>query len=145
MNPQEITALVSALQIIAKVLGALGVPGLLALAFSGPAVVLVVILVLEHGRSRRMEQMHKEFRGDMSSMVECHRKETAQILDAYRTDTQSVCRELGKEHAEAVRFYNDNVELVKDYERVADALQTLVVNNTRAVERLVTIIEARNK
>ena len=51
--------------------------------------------------------------------------------------------EIGKEHAEVVNFYNDNVELVRGYNRMADAMQTLVVNNTRALERLVTIIETR--
>lgn len=144
MNPQEIQTLVSAAQTIAAVLSGLGVPGLLALGLAAPAAVLVSVMALEHFRAVRMEQMHREFREDMAVLVEAHRKETSQILDAYRADTQSVCRELGKEHAEAVRFYNDNVELVKDYERMADALQALVVNNTRAVERLITIVEARH-
>lgn len=145
MNPQEITALVSALQVIAKVLESLGVPGLLGLALSGPALVLVTIMIIDHSRAKRMEQMQKDYSKDMTALVESNRQESSRLLEAYRTDTQSVCRELGKEHAEAVRFYNDNVDLVKDYERMADALQTLVVNNTRAVERLITIVEERTK
>ena len=47
-------------------------------------------------------------------------------------------------HAEVAEFYKKNVSLVKSYERTADALQTLVVNNTRAVERLTAIIEHRS-
>ena len=65
------------------------------------------------------------------------------VLEAYRADTSSMLHEIGKEHAEVVNFYNDNVELVRGYNRMADAMQTLVVNNTRALERLVTIIETR--
>lgn len=145
MNPQEIQTLVSAVQTIAAVLSGLGVPGLIALGLVAPALVLATSLILDHGRAKRMEQMQKDFRADMAGLVELHRKESAQLLESYRVDTQAVCRGLGKEHAEAVRFYNDNVELVKDYERMADALQTLVVNNTRAVERLITIVEARTK
>jgi hypothetical protein len=92
-----------------------------------------------------MEKMLKDFRNDTTRLIESHRKETTQILEAYRVDTQSVCRELGKEHAEAVRFYTDNVELVRSYERLADSLQTVVIGNTRAVERLVTIVEERKR
>jgi hypothetical protein len=145
MNPQEIQALVSALQTIAAILSGLGVPGMVALVLAAPALVIITILMLDYVRNGRMEKMQKEFRSDTTRLIEAHRKETAQILEAYRCDTQSVCRELGKEHAEAVRFYTDNVELVRSYERMADALQTVVIGNTRAVERLVTIVEARPK
>jgi len=145
MNPQEIQTLISAMQTIAAVLSGLGVPGLVALALAAPAMVLVTVLVLDHIRSTRMAMMQQEFRTDTTRILDAYRNNTSKILEAYRVDTQSVCKELGKEHAEAVRFYNDNVELVKDYERMADALQTLVVNNTRAVERLITIVEARTK
>ena len=145
MNPQEIQTLISAMQTIAAVLSGLGVPGLIALALAAPALVLVTVLVLDHIRNTRMAVMQQEFRADTARILDAYRNNTNKILEAYRVDTQSVCKELGKEHAEAVRFYNDNVELVKDYERMADALQTLVVNNTRAVERLITIVEARAK
>jgi len=145
MNPQEIQTLISAMQTIAAVLSGLGVPGLIALALAAPALVLVTVLVLDHIRNTRMAVMQQEFRVDTTRILDAYRNNTSKILEAYRVDTQSVCKELGKEHAEAVRFYNDNVELVKDYERMADALQTLVVNNTRAVERLITIVEARAK
>lgn len=143
MNPQEIQALVGALQTIAAVLSGLGVPGLAALALAAPAMVLMTVMVLAHASNVRMEKMLKDFRNDTTRLIESHRKETTQILEAYRVDTQSVCRELGKEHAEAVRFYTDNVELVRNYERLADALQLVVIGNTRAVERLVTIVEAK--
>ncbi|MDY0260835.1 MAG: hypothetical protein RBR41_14370 [Desulfovibrio sp.] len=145
MNPQEIQTLISAMQTIAAVLSGLGVPGLVALALAAPAMVLVTVLVLDHIRNTRMAMMQQEFRTDTTRILDAYRNNTSKILEAYRVDTQSVCKELGKEHAEAVRFYNDNVELVKDYERMADALQTLVINNTRAVERLITIVEARTK
>lgn len=134
MNPNDIQTLLSAVQTIATILSSLGVPGLLALALSGPALVIIAVLVMTHISITRMEKSQQIFRDDMR-----------QTLEAYRTDTQNIVREIGNEHAEAVRFYNDNVELVKDYERIADALQTIIVNNTRATERLITIIEARKQ
>lgn len=134
MNPNDIQTLLSAVQTIATILSSLGVPGLLALALSGPALVIIAVLVMTNLSITRMEKSQQIYRDAMY-----------QTLEAYRADTQKIVREIGKEHAEAVRFYNDNVELVKDYERIADALQTIIVNNTRATERLITIIEARKQ
>ena len=54
-------------------------------------------------------------------------------------------REMNKKHDEVAEYYRKNVTLVKNYERMTDALQTLVVNNTRAVEHLSTIVETRSK
>ena len=48
---------------------------------------------------------------------------------------------MGAKHAEVTEFYRKNVSLVKNYERMTDLLQTLVINNTRAMEHLSTIIE----
>lgn len=134
MNPNDIQTLLSAVQTIATILSSLGVPGLLALALSGPALVIIAVLVMTNISITRMEKSQQIYRDAMY-----------QTLEAYRADTQKIVREIGKEHAEAVRFYNDNVELVRDYERIADALQTIIVNNTRATERLITIIEARKQ
>lgn len=134
MNPNDIQTLLSAVQTIAAILSSLGVPGLLALALSGPALVIIAVLVMTHISITRMEKSQQIYRDAMH-----------QTLEAYRADTQKIVREIGKEHAEAVRFYTDNVELVKDYERIADALHTIIVNNTRATERLITIIEARKQ
>ncbi|SBW07204.1 conserved hypothetical protein [uncultured Desulfovibrio sp.] len=132
MNPAELDTLVQAAQTIAAVLSGLGVPGLVGLALAGPACVLMTVLVLDHKRSARMELAQERFRENVNV-----------VLEAYRADTSSMLHEIGKEHAEVVNFYNDNVELVRGYNRMADAMQTLVVNNTRALERLVTIIETR--
>lgn len=134
MNPNDIQTLLSAVQTIATILSSLGIPGLLALALSGPALVIIAVLVMTNLSITRMEKSQQIYRDAMY-----------QTLEAYRADTQKIVREIGKEHAEAVRFYNDNVELVRDYERIADALQTIIVNNTRATERLITIIEARKQ
>ena len=131
MNPTDIHALVSAAQTIASVLSGLGVPGLLALGLAGPVIVLVTVLVLDAVRHARMEKMHQEFRRDAQA-----------ILEAYRADMTQFHTAAGEKHAAVSRFYENNVTLVKSYEQHAETLQTLVVNNTRATERLVTIIES---
>lgn len=134
MTPSELEALVQPVQAIAAVLTQLGVPGLLGLALAGPALIILAMLYFEHLRAARQEHAQAAYRDAVEK-----------VLETYRSDTLNMLREVAKEHSEAVRFYNDNVELVQDYERMAEALQTIIVNNTRALERLVTIIETRER
>ncbi len=134
MSPAELDALVQPVQAIAAVLTQLGVPGLLGLALAGPALIILAMLYFEHLRAARQEQAQAAYR-----------EAVEKVLETYRSDALNMLREVAKEHSEAVRFYNDNVELVQDYERMAEALQTIIVNNTRALERLVTIIETRER
>lgn len=134
MTPGELEALVQPVQAIAAVLTQLGVPGLLGLALAGSALIILAMLYFEHLRATRQEQAQAAYRDAVEK-----------VLETYRSDTLNMLREVAKEHSEAVRFYNDNVELVQDYERMAEALQTIIVNNTRALERLVTIIETRER
>lgn len=134
MTPQEISALLSAAQTIATVLSGLGVPGLLALGLAGPVVVLATVLVLDFMRHVRMEKMQQDFRRDAQA-----------TLEAYRADMAAFHAAAGEKHAAVSRYYENNVTLVKSYEQYVEALQTLVVNNTRSVERLVIIIETLRK
>ena len=134
MTPNEIQAVLVVLEPIMAMLATIGIPGLLGLILSAPALVIVVMLTMSHISATRMEKAHQRFQENMATM-----------LEAYRSDTQNILREVGDKHEEVARFYRNNVELVRNYERMTDALQTLVVNNTRAVERLITIVETRHK
>lgn len=132
MNPTDLQTLVSAAQTIATVLSGLGVPGLFALGLSGPVIVLITVLVLDAARHARMEKMHQEYRKDAQEM-----------LEAYRADMLKLQLEASDRHNAVSRFYENNVTLVKNYESMAESLQSLVANNTRVTERLVTIVEVR--
>ena len=132
MTAAEVATTLEALTGIAQVLERLGISGLIALALSGPVLVLIAVLLIEYHRSRKMQEM-----------VEGMRIESRAMLETYRADTQAVLRELGANQGRTDGYYRDNVELVKGYELVADNLQSVVVCNTRAMERLITILEER--
>ena len=132
MNPNDLTALLTALEPVLAALAGVGLPGLLALIFSAPALLIAIVFIQSHTSTRRMERAQEHFQTVMLEMVE-----------TYRKDTQGMLQEVAEKHAEVVTFYHKNVELVKNYERMTDFTQTLVVNNTRALERLTTIIESR--
>ena len=133
MGTSEVAALIGALEPLIRGLATVGLPGVLAIVLSGPAFLIAVVVIMSHNSAKRMEKAQR-FQENMNTM-----------LEAYRTDTQNMLREVGDKHAEVTQFYRKNVELVKNYERMTDALQTLVVNNTRAVEHLTTIIETRDR
>ena len=131
MTGVDMAQLAESLAKIAAVLNSLGVPGLVALAFAGPASVLCVILAIDYHRSRKVQEV-----------VEAMRAETRVVLENYRGDTQQLVREFTAGIARTEKFYRDNVELVKQCSRMAEGYQDVVVSNTRAVEQLVTYIKA---
>jgi hypothetical protein len=49
---------------------------------------------------------------------------------------------MGAKHAEVTQFYRDNVELVKTTQRLAGDQRDLILNNTRAIEKLSHALEA---
>lgn len=122
MGGQEISAALTAALPLIESLFALGLPGILMLLVSVPAIIIVLVCILEHRHARQMSTM----------------------LEAYREDTRRILQEGQEKHAQVVDYYEKNVTLVKSYERMVDNLQTLVVNNTRAMERLTAIIEHRS-
>lgn len=133
MDPQT-AAMLAAIMPLVEGLVALGVPGLILGMAAIPAIVITLICWLNY---RHYKQMDK-------------------TLDAYRADTQKLMSEFSNMHEECIRvftarheevvnFYNSNVALVKNHERLNDSHQTLIVNNTRVMERLCVVVESLKK
>lgn len=127
MGASELTAALAALQPFIEGLVALGIPGLIALAIALPTVSIVVAFLAAFMLNHRHAQQMRE------------------LLEMYREDTRSTVEEVATKHAEVVVFYKNNASLVKNYEKALEINQQLIVNNTRAMEHLSTIIEARGK
>ena len=132
MSPAEVSRLAEALMDVASLLDRLGMPGFISLIMAGPALILCAIVVVEYHRSRKTQEM-----------ADAARTEGRAMLETYRADTQQVLRELGSGIDRTDRFYRENAELAKQYERIAKGLQDVVVSNTRAMERLITMIESQ--
>lgn len=134
MSSSELSRLVDALTEIAGLLDRLGVPGVVVLILTGPALVLCAIILVEYHRGRRVQEM-----------VDTARAESRAVLETYRADTQHILRELGSGLQQNELYYQDNVDLVKQYDFLAKNLQDVVVSNTRATERLIVMLEERRK
>lgn len=134
MGASELGVALAAAQPMLESLIALGVPGVICIILALPTVAIVTAFiaafVLNNRHAKRMETM----------------------LETYRQDTQRILDDFGVKHGEVVIFYQKNVDLVKNYERIAEGIveiargmQAIIVNNTRAVEHLSTVIESRRK
>ena len=106
MPVEQIPQLIEALASIAGILRQLGVPGLVALVLAGPAAVLIVILVLDHLRTRHTDTRAARHRADMERMFYEYRKdmearnaETLALVEQHRADTQAILRDFGEKHA----------------------------------------------
>ena len=113
---------------------ALGLPGIILMLAAIPALVIAVVFILDHRHGKRTEML-----------LEAYRKDTQEVLRAVSEKHEAILRERSEKHDETAEFYRKNVTLVKNYEKMNDILQTLVVNNTRVMERLTVVIETRNR
>ena len=93
-----------------------------------------MVFILDHRHGKRIEMV-----------LEAYRKDTQDVLRAVSEKHEVILREMSEKHEETAEFYRKNVTLVRNYERMNDTLQALVVNNTRAMEHLSTIIETRSR
>jgi len=127
----EVNAAISAALPLIESLFALGLPGIILMLAAIPALVIVVVFILDHRHGKRTEML-----------LEAYRNDTQELLRSMGEKHEAILREMSEKHEETAEFYRKNVTLVKNYEKMNDALQALVVNNTRATERLTTMIEA---
>ncbi|WP_297047296.1 transcriptional regulator [uncultured Desulfovibrio sp.] len=126
MGASELSSVLAALEPIIEGLVALGVPGLIALLIALPTLSIVVAFVAAFLLNHR------------------HAAQMRELMELYREDTRKTVEEVAAKHAEVVVFYRNNASLVKNYEKLLEVNQQLIVNNTRAMEHLSTIIEARH-
>ena len=140
--------IMSALSIVASFVNDFGMAGVIALILCIPVVPVLAVFVLDFYRQRlvrqeeeaRRKEVHKD-RELIRELVERHREQAAALVEGHRREAAAIMRALGDNHAEVVQFYRDNVELVKVTQRMAGDMRDIILNNTRAVERLSGAIE----
>lgn len=135
MDPQ-ISAVLTGLLPMLEGLVALGIPGLILGMAAIPAIVIALICWLNY---RHDKQLNK--------MLEAYRADTDRILKALSDQHEECVKDFSAKHQEVVNYYTNNVTLVKNHEKLVEASQTLIVNNTRAMEHLCVVVEtiATNK
>lgn len=114
MNPTDMAVLVQDMGELISTLNALGLPGLLAIVLSGPAVVVCLIVYLNINSSMRMEKM----------------------LESYREDTQEILLKLNEKSDSFIETQQVLINQINKDSQQNQSLQTLIINNTTAMEQL---------
>ncbi len=114
MNPTDMAVFVQDMGELISTLNALGLPGLLAIVLSGPAVVVCLIVYLNINSSMRMENM----------------------LESYREDTQEILLKLNEKSDSFIETQQVLINQINKDSQQNQSLQTLIINNTTAMEQL---------
>ena len=69
-------------------------------------------------------------------------KAAQRALLAYREDTLRQTQEHAAALSEVREMYKNNVDLVKNYQHIAEGLQTLIVLNTQTITKLCDKVES---
>jgi hypothetical protein len=65
------------------------------------------------------------------------------LMEIYRADTQKVLSSYGEHVAQLARYYENNVDLVKSWQKIADGFQSVVVLNTQTITELCVLVKTR--
>lgn len=135
------TQIVTALTVIAKIVDSLGAGGIIALALAGPGVVVLAVMVISYLNGVKLAKIIEAYRKDADRRFEEYRATSDRRFEEYRASMDEVLAEYGKALARTTDYYEDNVELVKGYERLAKDFAGVISLNAQTMQRLVDKIE----
>ena len=145
---ENVPELLGALQTVAAFLEEMGIPGLVALILIGPAIMVVAVFALDYLRQRHAVRLEEERRTEaradrdlIRELMERYREEAFALVEKHREETAGILRDLSGKHAEVSQYYRDNVELLRATQHMAEDFRDIVLNNTRALERLTSAVE----
>jgi hypothetical protein len=138
VSAKEVAA---ALAVFSSLVEQLGAGGVIGLFVGGPSLMAAIGFAQAAWSGRRMHIIYEEARKNLNELWEKHRSEISQLQEEHRRETAGIVKELGEGLKLATRYYEDNVELVKDYKRLADSLQDLIITNIRSIEKMVASVE----
>lgn len=120
MNPADMAEFLKSMESIAGFLSTIGIPGMLTVVLSTPALVVALILYLNHSSQIRLEKVVNMYREDSQDIMQ----QITEKMDKFVDSQDSLLRQLEKESRQ-------NLDL-----------QTLIVNNTMAMEQLKCAIKS---
>lgn len=141
MDPQAMAALLP----ILEGLVALGIPGILLGVAAIPALVIGLICWLNYRHEKQITKVLEAYRADTHQIIEVFSQKHEECVTEFSAKHEKCVSEFSAKHQQVVNFYTNNVQLVKSHEKMAEANQTLIVNNTRVMEHLCVVVESLAK
>ena len=141
MDAASAKELAAALAVFVSLIEKLGPGGLIGLFVGGPSVMALFVFVQSAWSARRQHNLFEESRRTIYDLWDRHRDESARVQEAHRQETSLIVKELGAGVSKTTRYYEDNVELVKGYDKLSGNFQDLVATNIRSLEKVASGIE----
>lgn len=136
MNPSDLPMLIEELGGLIQILNSVGLPVFLIIMFSTPAIVVCMILYLNHQAHMRTEKIIEVYRQDTQDILREYQERNESNLEVYRQDTQKILQQHEQWNKKFMEAFNVQMNKSKEEHENNQNLQTLVVNNTMAMEQL---------
>ena len=141
MDPVSAQELAVVLGVFAAILEKMGPEGLLGLLFGGPFLGVAAIWAQTWSDRRHSRKMLDEFYKSFWELWEKHRAETGRLFEDHRKETGDILRQFDEALKTTIRYYENNVLLVQNYEKLNGELQTLIATTIRTLGHLETRVE----
>lgn len=141
MDAAALTQVVTALTVIAKIVDSLGVGGVIVLSLAGPVIVVLAVMVLSYLNGVKLARIIEAYRKDADTRFEAYRENSEKRFEEYRTHTDKVLTKYGEALGKVTDYYENNVELVKGYERMAKDFAGVLSLNSATMQALVDKIQ----
>jgi len=141
MDAATAKELAAALAVFASLVDKLGPGGIIGLLVGSPLLMVIGCATQSHVSGRRLQIMFEEARKCVHDLWEKHREETTRLQESHRQETAVIVREFEAGLNKTTRFYENNVELVNNYQRLADNLQDLILKSAQATEKLAAAVD----
>lgn len=138
--PEILAALAALIELVEN----LGLPGLIVMIMLGPVLTVLAVFALAY-----LWQRHARADEEVRRLeAKADRELIRELVERHRAEMDKKFSEFTDRHATVVKFYEDNVQLVKETQQIAKDTQRLtadlrdiVVNNTRAVDHLASVAQ----
>ena len=104
----------------------------------GESDLILSLLAQDGSQIRAVAKGARKPTSQFSSRLELYSQADVLLAQGRSLD---IVKELGKNQMSTAQFYKDNVELVKNYQRIANDLSDLIVSNVSVLQRLAGLIE----
>ena len=125
MDAASVGSVVTAMEALAKIVNSLGVGGVLALLLVWPVLFTTAVLGIMIWVNVKLSGLLDTYRTDMAKQIEEHRVRVDGILQKHGEGLNTV-----------TQYYNNNVELLKITQKMADDLQDVVLMNAKNCEAM---------
>jgi len=136
MDPVSVKEMTAFMPMFMALLENMGAEGVLGFLFGGPLMVIAAFWLQGWSDRRHSQKLFEEFRKTIWDLWERHREETDRHKENHRKEIGDIIRKFDESLERTTRYYENNVLLVQNYEKLTNELQSLIVTTIQTLGRV---------